>query len=167
MTECVYFLGHTDKNGDIKCFSNWYPVEFVDGNIKFYNSEQYMMYHKAKLFGDDEKSEEILKISDPREVKKKGREVKNFNQDIWNENAMDIVYSGCLLKFNQNKEIKEVLLSTKNKVLAEASPYDNIWGIGISAKEAKEGKEWRGTNWLGKCLMRVRDTLECQNFNKI
>lgn len=29
------------------------------------------------------------------------------------------------------------LMRTKNKILVEASPYDNIWGIGMSAENDK------------------------------
>jgi ribA/ribD-fused uncharacterized protein len=160
MSNPFYFYGHSPKCGDKRCFSNWYPSEFVDSNaITFSNSEQYMMYHKAKLFGDNSKAEEILQTSDPSKAKKMGREVRNFDPDIWNKNARDIVYSGCLLKFSQNEEIKNFLLSTGDSVLVEASPYDQIWGIGISVKQATKGVQWRGTNWLGECLMRVRNTL--------
>ena len=53
------------------------------------------------------------------------------------------------------------MLSTGNAILAEASPYDNIWGIGIDRETAmKESVEqWRGENLLGFALMEVRDWL--------
>jgi ribA/ribD-fused uncharacterized protein len=35
------------------------------------------------------------------------------------------------LKFSQNEKFKEFLLSTNDKILVEASPYDTIWGIGM------------------------------------
>ena len=34
--------------------SNWYKSEFTVDGVKFINSEQWMMYQKAKTFGDDE-----------------------------------------------------------------------------------------------------------------
>ena len=37
-----------------------------------------------------------------------------------------------------------------------ASPYDKIWGIGITKEDAEAGKEWKGLNLLGK----VRRTVE-------
>ena len=123
---------------------------------KFENSEQYMMYHKALLFYDYTKAQEILNTSDPKLIKKKGREVSNFDPMIWHEHAREIVFTGCLLKFSQNQEIQDFLLSTGEIMLAEASPYDNIWGIGICEKDAINGIRWRGDNWLGQCLMRVR-----------
>ena len=159
--EVLYFYGHTDKLGDRKCLSNWYPCQFTDKTgFTFSNTEQYMMYYKALLFDDLHKAEEILATPDPKKVKKKGREVKNFDQKIWNNNAKDIVYEGCLLKFSQNDDIKHFLLSTGNKIIAEASPYDKIWGIGIGIKKAQKGSEWNGTNWLGECLMKVQINLQ-------
>ena len=160
MSETFYFYGHTSRSGEKRCLSNWFQSEFVDPDgITFSNSEQYMMYQKAKLFQDETQAQAILQNPDPATAKKMGRKVKNFDPETWNKNAREIVYEGCLLKFSQNEEIKDFLLSTGNQVLAEASPYDQIWGIGIDIKKAINGISWRGTNWLGECLMRVRATL--------
>lgn len=43
----------------------------------------------------------------------------------------------------------------------EASPYDRIWGIQLSADtpEAQNPFRWRGENLLGFALMEVRDEL--------
>lgn len=64
-------------------------------------------------------------------------------------------------KFGQNAELQELLLSTGNAILVEASPYDRIWGIGIGCEEAIAGgvEQWRGENLLGCALMQVRDYL--------
>ena len=118
-----------------------------------------MMYQKSILFKDLEKAKEILETESPKIAKTKGRQVKNFVKEVWDTNARDIVYKGCLLKFSQNEDMKSYLLSTGNKYLAEASPFDRIWGIGIGIKKANEGVKWRGKNWLGECLMKVRNSL--------
>ena len=46
-------------------------------------------------------------------------------------------------------------------MLVEASPKDKIWGIGLTAHDSKaiNEREWRGTNLLGKCLMRAREQI--------
>lgn len=71
------------------------------------------------------------------------------------------VYTGNLLKFSQNEELKQKLLDTENKILVEASPYDKIWGIGLSVsdKDFYNPILWKGENLLGKILMKVRNTL--------
>ena len=157
----LFFWGHKG-NSPNKCLSNWYPASFVDeDNKQFVNTEQYMMYHKAILFNDNVTGEEILNLSNPNLIKKKGRQVKNFVESIWQENALIIVYNGCLLKFSQNESLKKYLLSTGDRLLVEASPYDKIWGIGMDEKTALKTSpdKWRGTNWLGECLIKVRKTL--------
>ncbi len=46
-----------------------------------------------------------------------------------------------------------------NTILAEASPMDKIWGIGLDAKTAEimPPDEWPGKNLLGKILMELRE----------
>jgi ribA/ribD-fused uncharacterized protein len=160
-----FFYGHDPKKvGDSAIFSNWYPATFQDdyGNL-FHNSEQYMMWRKAVLFNDAEMASKILEVKngDPKICKALGRTVKNFNQDIWNTHAKKIVKDGCYYKFTQNKDLKTKLLATKGKQLVEASPFDKIWGIGMSSNNpnATFPSKWKGTNWLGICLDDVRDRI--------
>lgn len=143
-------------------FSNWHPCSFEDEEGNEYNcSEQWMMAEKAKLFGDEETREEILFSKDPGKQKELGRKVKNFNSDVWTENAKKIVYNGCHLKFTQNPKLLKTLLDTEGTLLVEASPYDKIWGIGLGEDDPKihDPKNWRGTNWLGEVLTDLRDNL--------
>lgn len=57
--------------------------------------------------------------------------------------------------------LKDLLLATKGHELAEASPFDAVWGIGLKAEEALtvSRAQW-GENLLGKALMHVRSELE-------
>lgn len=73
----------------------------------------------------------------------------------------DVVYKGNMAKFTQNEDLRRALLETGDATLAEASPYDAIWGIGRKASErlAQVPEKWKGTNLLGKVLMRVRAEL--------
>lgn len=162
----LFFWGHTiQKCGPKAYLSNWYPANFVnEEGVSFSSSEQYMMWRKALLFNDQKNAEKILCTSKPGACKKLGRQVQNFDQDVWSKHAIDIVYDGCLLKFRQNKEMKEFLFTTGTKIIAEASPFDKVWGIGLSASSPKALSEetWKGTNWLGIALMRVRDTLKAE-----
>jgi ribA/ribD-fused uncharacterized protein len=60
--------------------------------------------------------------------------------------------------------LRSLLLSTAPTELIEASPYDLIWGVGISERDPKiaDKTQWRGLNLLGIALMKVRDVLEPQ-----
>ena len=159
----IYFYGHRKQHGDYACFSNWYPTKFTCDEFgkTFANVEQYMMWRKAVLFKDPKKALQIMATNNPGACKKLGRQVSGFDQTVWDENCEEIVTRGCFLKFSQNEDLKNILLSTGEATLAEASPYDRIWGIGLSVSQAqgKTEADWKGKNLLGNCLMTVREEL--------
>lgn len=141
--------------------SQWYPCQFFIDEIKFTSAEQWMMYSKALLFHDFDIAKTILSITSCKKQKKLGQLVCNFNEKIWDQHKKKIVFKGNYAKFSQNIELKQYLLSTKGKVLAEASPYDKIWGIGLSIDDEMRFNmaKWRGKNLLGEVLMQARDAL--------
>lgn len=139
--------------------SQWSDHGFKVDDILFENAEKYMMYHKAKLFGDEESMEKILECYDPKTIKRLGRGVKGFDEKIWKEKCTDIVYDGNMAKFGQNDEAREALMATDRLVLVEASPYDRIWGIGYDRINAMKNVERWGLNLLGVTLMRVREDI--------
>lgn len=106
-----------------------------------------MMYHKAMLF-DPSAARPIMEAPTPEEAKKRGREIKNFDREVWAKKADAIVERGNYLKFGQHKDLKKILVDTKEKVMVEASPTDRVWGIGFSVEDAPgREKEW-GDNRL-------------------
>lgn len=137
----------------------WWKSSIKEDSIVFNCCEQYMMYHKAILFKDDEVAAKILLSDEPREQKELGRSVKNFDEKIWNKNKEKIVYNGNYLKFTQNEDLKEYLIDTNPYELVEANRYDKIWGIGMFAYDDNilNTSKW-GQNLLGKTLMKVRNT---------
>jgi ribA/ribD-fused uncharacterized protein len=146
--------------------SNWHKSTF-DGLLwdevqrRFCTTEQWMMSAKALLFSDLNALQAIMATNDPKEQKALGRQVSGFNKAKWDLHARNLVYAGCSYKFEQNPRLKEILLATKG-VLAEASPYDKVWGIGLDEKDprARNPGQWQGTNWLGQVLMHVRKDLK-------
>lgn len=160
----LFFWGHApSKDGLVtkSCFSQWWQSAFVVDGVKYATAEHWMMAKKAELFGDKEILEKILIAKSPAEAKKLGRNVKNFDPKIWGDNSFDIVCEGNYHKFSQHPDLKEFLLNTKGKVLVEASPVDNIWGIGMAQdnEHAENPRLWKGKNLLGFALMEVRDRL--------
>jgi len=142
-------------------FSQWYPSRFTIDKIVYETAEQYMMAEKARLFKDDETLRKILKTKNPKEQKALGRQVKNFNPNVWNAKAKNIVYDGNRPKFKQDKRLLKILFETSPKTLVEASPFDKIWGIGLAEDDprAQKRETWQGTNWLGEVLTQLRNDL--------
>jgi len=142
-------------------FSQWHPSYFTINDTEFNCAEQFMMYNKALLFGDTKTAIKIMNTNSPSKQKGLGRQVANFNPDLWSNIADHIVYLGNLAKFGQNNFLLEVLINTGTTTLVEASPYDKIWGIGLDEEHAKitPAHEWQGENRLGKIITRVRDEL--------
>lgn len=140
-------------------FSQWYKSKFKDKDgITFSSCEQYMMYKKAMLFNDGGTSAKILATDDVKKIKQLGREVKNFNEDVWNSHKFNIVVEGNFYKFTQNEDLKKELLKYDAKSFVEASPQDRIWGIGLHYDDvdALDSSKWKGKNLLGKTLDIVR-----------
>lgn len=95
-----------------------------DDELTYPNAECWMMYHKAKLFGDDAVAQTILETSDPKALKALGRQVSNFDQEIWEMKRYDIVVAGNMWKFRCSEECRKKLFETGEKELVEASPMD-------------------------------------------
>lgn len=143
------------------CLSQWWKADFWSVAHTYCCMEQFMMASKAELFDDEEIRKEILQCSDPKQIMALGRKVRNFDEKVWNEVKYSIVLNGNYLKFTQNPELRDFLLSTGDKVLVEASPYDGIWGIkmGQTDENVLNPLKWRGENLLGFALMEVRDEI--------
>ena len=145
------------------CFSNFYPSDFILHNHKWLTSEQYFMYQKAMYFNDTEIANKIMNTVHPKDCKKLGRKVKNFDDTLWSDARYDVMYDAVLAKFSQNEELKRALLYFREKGyhFVEGSPYDKIWGVGILYNNPliADSKNWKGENLLGKCLDNVGDYL--------
>ena len=158
--KCVYFWGEFP--------SNWHPCRFTvdrDGKeLEFFNSEQYFMYEKAVVFGDEETAMKILfEGKDPKKAKTLGRQVKNYDDNVWKQVRYQIMVYANMHKYLQNKDLRELLLNPEfdGKKWVEASPLDGIWGIKCDEATAKDDESnWNGENLLGKALNEVRAILK-------
>ncbi|MFU8875465.1 NADAR family protein [Micromonospora sp. SL4-19] len=160
----LHFWGHQPPRGGgvgAGCLSQWWPAAFtVDGHT-FGTAEHYMMWAKAMLFGDNVVAEQILTASHPHWAKTLGRQVRGFDEAVWEAHRYTIVVDGNLAKFGQHPELRAYLLGTGTRVLVETSPTDRIWGIGLAADDphVSDPARWQGLNLLGFALMDTRDRL--------
>ncbi len=155
MLPTIFFWKENEEYG---CFSNWFRRKFVIDDFEYLFVEQYMMAQKAKLFHDSERYTAILRATKPWECKDLGKKVKPFDFKAWNAVKYDVVKTANRAKYEQNPDLMTKLLYTGDILLAEASPFDPIWGIGLDADAARETSpsEWPGENLLGKILMELR-----------
>lgn len=182
----LFFYSSNKEDNPYNCFSNFFrrvdslndmnvsdAVLFRDHEGRpYWTSEQYFMTQKAKAhLSLNPVNQAILAMMyqkssfKGKDVKKLGRDLKNFDPKTWgsdpnNSAPRDAMAQACLFKFGQNPDLHKILDSTGDRLLVEASPYDKVWGIGLSCEDAvgSDPKTW-GQNWLGEVLMWVREVL--------
>lgn len=150
-----------DPIGDTDFLSNWYVSDFEAGGYHYFAMEQYIAHQKALTFGDLEIAQKVMQSFDFEEMKALGRQVRNYDNTVWNGIRQIVVYEGLLAKFGQNPVLKQKLLATGDALLAEAEEYDSIWGIGLAMEDEnnQNPENWNGQNLLGFALMQVRRKL--------
>lgn len=160
----LHFWGHRprpDGRVSASCLSQWWPSSFTVDGVAYATAEHWMMAGKARLFGDAEAEARVLAAGHPSVAKKAGRLVRGFDESTWERERFRIVVEGSVHKFAADRELREFLLGTGERVLVEASPVDRVWGIGLAADDeaAEDPERWRGPNLLGFALMEARERL--------
>lgn len=154
--------------------SQWYPSEFCGndpitsmlgwtGRIhKYVNCEQWMMHGKALFMKDFETAKLIMEATKPSVIKDLGREVKNYDEELWSKVRFAVVTFGNHLKFHSDGNLEKFLESTGNHIIVEAAYYDSIWGVKLAQDDDRilDENNWQGQNLLGKALMTVRDNFQ-------
>lgn len=149
MENFVFFFKPESKNGYL---SNWSNHSITENKKTFKTMEHYIMYHKALVMSDSETAQLILDCKTPAMAKKLGRSVKNYSEEKWKKARNKVVLNGLRLKVEQNG-LQKLLKDTEDKIIAEASPYDKLWGIGLSVNDdnildqSKWGKNLLGLYW--------------------
>lgn len=145
----------------VSCLSQWGRAPFEWKGRRFLSAEQAMMHGKAELFGDPEMAARILESKTSFQAKALGAKVRGFDQAIWERERFGIVVEANLGKFATIPALRGFLLATGDAILAEASPTDAVWGIGLDEldRDAKNPGRWPGLNLLGFALMEVRRRL--------
>ena len=140
-------------------FSNFYRKPFDYKGYKLLFSEQAFMIEKALQF-DPSKVDLIANAKYPQDAKALGRQIRNYNDRIWSAKRYHAMVQALEAKFT-DPELRKILLETGDRIIVEASPYDRIWGVGLSEEDDDlYAGNWKGQNLLGKALMEVRDKLQ-------
>lgn len=118
------------------------PIE-VDGR-EYATVEHYFQACKAV---DDAGHETVRLASSPMEAKRLGRRIR-LRPD-WEKVKVEVMRAGLRAKFTQHPHLRELLLSTGERVIHEDAPNDPEWGW----------VDGRGRDLLGKLLREVREEL--------
>ena len=159
------------SKGDYPQFSNFHLAKMASYvyrdnedvvDKEYVSVEHYFQIMKALEF--DPNGETLKQMGNHltcAQIKSLGRKVQNFNPAVWNIRRRFHMRDAVAMKFWQNDDLRELLLSTGNAILAEASPRDTFWGIGYSGSNPKahDPAQWRGRNVLGNMLMYLRDEM--------
>lgn len=107
-------------------------------------------YRPPLASSNDRELERIRRAPTPLAAKRAGRRVALPSD--WNRRRGHVMLAVVRAKFADG-DLRELLLSTGDQLLAEDSPYDALWGC----RDCRGG--YTGANLLGRALMRVRDEL--------
>lgn len=131
--------------GEYFFLSNFYEADVKYKGILYHNTEA--AFQAQKCINESDK----IKFSslNPSEAKKLGRRV-NLRSD-WEDIKINEMYNIVKEKFMQNPNLLKKLLDTGSEYIEEGNTWgDKIWGT-VGGK---------GSNYLGKILMKVRDELK-------
>lgn len=147
----IKFSKTDDKYG---CFSNFYKCKIIYDGLEYKSSEAAWQAQKTL---DVNEREQFCNYT-AYQSKKLGRSVK-LRSD-WESVKYNLMIDVCYAKFNQNTDLKEILLSTGDEELVENTTgwHDNIWGN----CECPRCINKVGQNLLGKALMEVRKLIRNQ-----
>ena len=87
--------------------------------------------------------------------------MKGFKEDCWREEAEQLCFPGLLAKFKSNECLKDMLLSTGNMQIVEAT-CDTMCGTGVPLHhhDCLDKKRSKNTGLLGNILMTIRTELQ-------
>ena len=136
-------------------FSNFFPCNLVIGKHKFFCLEQAYQFLKAKTMNKPLTATKIFMSRDVRFIKQQGAEMGTSEE--WEKKQFDVMYECLRKKFDQNQDLKALLLKTKDLELVEATP-DRLWGCGatLSSNIIRKRNSWPGQNKHGQILMIIR-----------
>lgn len=142
--------------GEYRFLSNFWPEPARGGltNEHFFQAE--------KSFDPEERAF-VMRASNPREAKKRGRMI-TLRED-WDAVKDSIMLSGLRNKFYLDAELRAALLATGDTYIAEVNTWgDQYWGVEEIYVPIPDTREYIGKNMLGILLMQVRSEFEWTRY---
>ena len=117
----------------------------IAGN-KYNSCEQFIQAKKAMLFGDMKTWNKIMKETNPKVMKQRAKEIRNVQEEVWNGTIFDIYTQANYHKFQQNTDLKVLLLSTGNKLLVQCNDVAKPPRIGLSRTKSEKTRHTESSN---------------------
>jgi NAD+ synthase len=136
--------------GTYAFLSNFYNAPVTYDGIAYSNNEAAFQAQKCT----DDTVKAMFANLNPSQAKRLGRSVQ-LRPD-WELVKYDVMYEICKAKFEQNEDLRDLLIATGDAYLEEGNTWnDRCWGTCKGV----------GENNLGKILMRVREELTANFFS--
>lgn len=139
----------TQFKDDYEFLSNFYYAPFKFKGITFNTVEHWFQAHKTR---NTDWFKKIVNAKSPRDAKILGRKVPIVVN--WDSIKDYVMFTGVLLKFTHNSDLKQKLIETGDSILIEGNYWhDNYWGRCFCDNCRYIAK----ANRLGYILEQVRD----------
>lgn len=131
------------------CLDNYSPFQFI-WKGKLYPTVEHA-YQAAHFFKTNPKlAEEIRLCYSPVEAFELANKNNQYDDPDWKDIRIGIMEEILRAKLDQNKFVKDKLITAKNKIIVEKNKNDSFWGW---------GQDHKGQNNLGKIWMKLRDEI--------
>jgi ribA/ribD-fused uncharacterized protein len=136
------------KSASYNELSNFHKAKFLLDGKEWPTVEHY--FHAQKFPTSPEYQEKIRGASEPTRAKTFGASKEFPLRNDWETYREEVMRKALKAKFEQNPNLKQLLVSTTGRPLVEDTS-DAYWG---------QGRNKKGKNRLGLLLMELRDTLQ-------
>ena len=139
------------------CGGDWVEEAGLDRVVMSTNGERLLMLCKAALFQDARSFQAILNADTAAEVKRLGRRVSGFLDSLWLGRVCAIVLAVVRCRVANVPGLREQVLASAGRFMAEVAPNDKLHGIGLADGDPRvsEPSAWQGANVLGWAYMTV------------
>ena len=137
----------SSKSPSFNELSNFHKAKFLLDGKEWPTVEHY--FQAQKFSSSPEYQEKIRAAPQPAKAKSLGASKEFPIRNDWDTYRDEVMRKAIKAKFEQNSNLKQLLLSTENRGLLEDT-NDAYWG---------QGRNKKGKNRLGLLLMELRDSL--------
>ncbi|KAH3764617.1 NADAR family protein [Pelomyxa schiedti] len=141
-------LIYSGTEGKYGCLCNFYMDPF-EHEGKIWPSIEH--WFQSQKFTTPEYQEQIRQAKTPDDAKELGSQRRPDYRPDWPQVREAVMMAGLRSKFNQNEELRRILIETGDVSLAEYAPDDALWG---------DGGDGKGKNLMGVLLAVLRDELK-------